>query len=332
MRRSQQHGAADRSADSLVREFFPAGLHGHGCPCSERFAECGRFDFCSLHDLSIPTGLRHPAQGCEGRATLGAFRRGFTTPTGLRPDPLLTAHYAATHSGLDSLPPFSQGSSVRAGQANLATLGFVPESLWDSASVWTWAEPCEARSGKGSVEWRASFWSAAMGPREGRRFGTGGDVACHAKAVTSQTPAPQPKTQAKSSAQGSQVSVWSAVGEGWGHTPLSDERLRTSTDMMSTGLRPDCSCPRVGSRSASQISPRSGLGVTSHRPRSFPSHRFPRSSCARHLDPLEARRMTRWSARGKPAGGELRSPGSRCFPRKSGFLEPVQPRLDELPG
>src|SRR5437016_4097481 len=50
-----------------------------------------------LSDASaIPKGLCPPAQGCEERATLGTRRQRFTTPTGLRPFPLLSSHGAAT--------------------------------------------------------------------------------------------------------------------------------------------------------------------------------------------------------------------------------------------
>jgi len=48
---------------------------------------------------------------------------------------------AATHSGLDASSSFPQGSSF------LATLGFVPESLWDSAFLWTSADPCKEQAG-----------------------------------------------------------------------------------------------------------------------------------------------------------------------------------------
>src|SRR2546429_4608335 len=69
--------------------------------------------------LSIPTGLRLPAQGCEERATLGTPLRASTTPKGLRPSPFSPSHGVATLSGLYSLSRGPQGSS------SLATLGFV---------------------------------------------------------------------------------------------------------------------------------------------------------------------------------------------------------------
>jgi len=42
---------------------------------------------CTLHKSSIPKGLWPPAQGCEGRATLGGRVNLISTPTGLQPVP-----------------------------------------------------------------------------------------------------------------------------------------------------------------------------------------------------------------------------------------------------
>jgi hypothetical protein len=80
---------------------------------------------------SIPKGLHLSAQGCEERATLGQRLPKATTPTGLRP--FGTTGRARTNG--TCLNPvgvgfflfhFTQGSSF------LATLGFAPESRWDS--------------------------------------------------------------------------------------------------------------------------------------------------------------------------------------------------------
>src|SRR5438874_2055667 len=73
----------------------------------------------------IPKGLRPPAQGCEGRATLGVGPKVLSTPTGLWPS---TAVDATTPLGLRIALTGFQGSSF------LATLGFEAESLWDSFS------------------------------------------------------------------------------------------------------------------------------------------------------------------------------------------------------
>src|SRR2546430_511740 len=71
----------------------------------------------------IPTGLRNKAQGCEERATLGQSSMSSSTPMGLRhiavPQP--QPRWGCADSGR-----LTQGSSF------LATLGFGPESLWDS--------------------------------------------------------------------------------------------------------------------------------------------------------------------------------------------------------
>ena len=70
----------------------------------------------------IPTGLRPLAQGCEARATLGKVRfesqpqRGCVGPRSRGATPLALSDYFQ----------FTQGSSF------LATLGFGPESRWDS--------------------------------------------------------------------------------------------------------------------------------------------------------------------------------------------------------
>ncbi len=92
---------------------------------------------CSLYPSTIPKGLRLAAPGCEERATLGPTPKHPPTPKGLRPCPLFRSHGAATLSGLYSLSRFPQGSSF------LATLGFVSESLWDSAVPSTSGDACK---------------------------------------------------------------------------------------------------------------------------------------------------------------------------------------------
>src|SRR5437879_7039162 len=76
---------------------------------------------------SIPKGLRNKAQGCEERATLGKVTDDSQPQRGCGMV-LLPLSAATTLSGLSpTCGAFSQGSSL------LATLGFVAESLWDSA-------------------------------------------------------------------------------------------------------------------------------------------------------------------------------------------------------
>ncbi len=75
--------------------------------------------------FSIPKGLCPPAQGCEGRATLGQSQPIRPTPTGLR---LGRRRKGRNPVGVGKRPgAFTQGSS------SLATLGSGPESLWDSS-------------------------------------------------------------------------------------------------------------------------------------------------------------------------------------------------------
>src|SRR6266571_4850346 len=82
---------------------------------------------CSLPASSIPKGLRNKAQGCEERATLGKVTDGSQPQRGCG-KVLFPLSSATTLSGLSPMwSAFSQGSSF------LATLGFVAESLWDSA-------------------------------------------------------------------------------------------------------------------------------------------------------------------------------------------------------
>jgi len=70
----------------------------------------------------IPTGLCNKAQGCEERATLGS------RPQEAQPQRGCATYLPPGHNpvGVLACEPDSQGSSC------LATLGFEPESLWDS--------------------------------------------------------------------------------------------------------------------------------------------------------------------------------------------------------
>ena len=79
--------------------------------------------YTSMRFQLIPKGLCPPAQGCEERETLGCGEQKVATPTGLWP-PLHVE--VTTPLGLAARRLFSQGSSC------LATLGYKPESLWDS--------------------------------------------------------------------------------------------------------------------------------------------------------------------------------------------------------
>src|SRR2546426_3633274 len=95
---------------------------------SKQTPECAR-SRCSLHAIPIPRGLRPPAQGCEERATLGQGSTDAPTLKGLwqaHAGSDVRKHGATTLSGLNSRRHLTQGSSF------LATLGFGPESLWDS--------------------------------------------------------------------------------------------------------------------------------------------------------------------------------------------------------
>src|SRR5204862_3000142 len=82
---------------------------------------------CSLPRMFNPKGLRNKAQGCEERATLGKVTDDSQPQRGCGMV-LFPWSPATTLSGLSAMwRAFSQGSSF------LATLGFVAESLWDSA-------------------------------------------------------------------------------------------------------------------------------------------------------------------------------------------------------
>ena len=83
---------------------------------------CAHF---AVFEAPIPKGLCPPAQGCEARATLGNSARQIgSTPTGLRP--CGQRRRPQPRWGWKACRRCTQGSSC------LATLGFEPESLWDS--------------------------------------------------------------------------------------------------------------------------------------------------------------------------------------------------------
>ena len=77
----------------------------------------------------IPTGFRLPAQGCEQRATLGHRPTNLTNRNAVAAIPFVFAARGICHNpvgvGEDSIP-FTQGSAC------VATLGYMPESRWDS--------------------------------------------------------------------------------------------------------------------------------------------------------------------------------------------------------
>src|SRR6266567_2583136 len=53
--------------------------HRDTAAMAARTQESGR-GLCTLHSFSIPKGLCPPAQGCEGRATLGKVRKRVSNP------------------------------------------------------------------------------------------------------------------------------------------------------------------------------------------------------------------------------------------------------------
>ncbi len=80
----------------------------------------------------IPTGFRPKAQGCEERATLGPRRRMFINRNAVAAIPFSSAAHGICHNPVgvgDDLIPFTQGSAC------VATLGYLPESRWDSQMV-----------------------------------------------------------------------------------------------------------------------------------------------------------------------------------------------------
>ena len=90
--------------------------------------------------LGIPTGFRPKAQGCDAGATLGirpqnVFNRDAVAAIPSSPGALGICHNPVGVGGNKFL--FTQGSSF------LATLGCMPESLWDSPTA---AKPAHADS------------------------------------------------------------------------------------------------------------------------------------------------------------------------------------------
>ncbi len=90
--------------------------------------------------LGIPTGFRPKAQGCDAGATLGirpqnVFNRDAVAAIPSSPGALGICHNPVGVGGNKFL--FTQGSSF------LATLGCMPESLWDSPMA---AKPAHADS------------------------------------------------------------------------------------------------------------------------------------------------------------------------------------------
>ena len=137
--------------------------------------------------LPIPTGLRHPAQGCDEEATLGTSAKMFSTLKGLHP-----AFTGARNClrrlqprwGWEFFSPLTQGSSslVRLG----ATLGWRLESRWDSEKEFTPAPlnlvPSLFKS------FRAPSPGGGTPARYGRR-----DV-CRYHGSAAKFPSPQPST------------------------------------------------------------------------------------------------------------------------------------------
>ena len=77
----------------------------------------------------IPTGFRPKAQGCEERATLGHRRATFTNRNAVAAIPFSSAARGICHNPVgvgNDLISFTQGSAC------VATLGWMPESRWDS--------------------------------------------------------------------------------------------------------------------------------------------------------------------------------------------------------
>jgi len=77
----------------------------------------------------IPKGFCPKAQGCEERATLGHRPTHIPTPKGVAAIPFSSSARGICHNPVgvgDDFIPFTQGSSC------VATLGYMPESRWDS--------------------------------------------------------------------------------------------------------------------------------------------------------------------------------------------------------
>ena len=77
----------------------------------------------------IPTGFRPKAQGCEERATLGHRPPSVINRNAVAAIPFSSVARGMCHNPVgvaENLIPFTQGSAC------VATLGLMPESLWDS--------------------------------------------------------------------------------------------------------------------------------------------------------------------------------------------------------
>ena len=86
----------------------------------------------------IPTGFRPKAQGCEARATLGHRPQNVFNRNAVAAISFSSRARGICHNpvGVDEhLIPFTQGSSC------VATLGWRPESLWDSPMAATMGQP-----------------------------------------------------------------------------------------------------------------------------------------------------------------------------------------------
>ena len=79
---------------------------------------------------STPTGLQRLAQGCEGRATLGEPEEWPPTLKGLRP---VAARRRTFRRWLQPRWGWADSGKLTQGSSSLATLGWRPESRWDSA-------------------------------------------------------------------------------------------------------------------------------------------------------------------------------------------------------
>ena len=99
---------------------------------------------CTLDGSSIPRGLSPPAQGCEGRATLGNRAKENQPCKGCGAVSLY-AGMKGWHNPVRvdiTRPRQTQGSS------SLATLGFVAESLRDSLSATSAGDAFKAQRGR----------------------------------------------------------------------------------------------------------------------------------------------------------------------------------------
>ena len=88
----------------------------------------------------IPTGFRPKAQGCEERATLGRRHATFANRNAVAAIPFSSVARGMCHNPVgvaENLIPFTQGSAC------VATLGYMPESLWDSPMTAVMDQPSQ---------------------------------------------------------------------------------------------------------------------------------------------------------------------------------------------